>query len=630
MVPRFSAHFQIPLPALAFSLLVSLLSLAILSAGCDSKDTSTIQVRPENPDLSNASQQTNSASSIDQRSASENSSSMLISPEDNLPEPESNLKFRTLESGPDFIYKNGEEAGHVTMVETLGGGVALFDYNNDGYEDILLTGGGTFGEDKKEATRISGYPPALYQNNGNLTFTNVTQPAGIHRDDFYSHGAITQDYDNDGFTDLVITGYGGVLVFHNNGDGTFEEVSQQLNLPSDVWSVGAAWGDIDNDGTLELYLAQYIDWSFANHPFCTGRDQSFLSQKKADNRRDICSPRDFAALPDFLLKFNEHGTLIDISEQAGINKAGKGLGVLMADVDLDGDLDIYVTNDTVANFLWTNQGDGTFQETAALCGVGFDNTGNADGSMGIDMGDFNMDGLPDLFVTNFQNEQFALYKNIGNALFQHVSTASGLLSFQSVYVGWGTAFMDADRDGDEDLFIANGHVNLYPSDATIAQWPIALENIEGRYAKVNKSVGAYFTTAHKGRGIAYGDLDNDGDLDLVYSHINERCSVLINETANENQWLSLQLIGNPSNRAAVGSVVTLKTDKQFQVRQVKGGSSYASSNDTRVFFGIPQSQTIESILIRWPDGTEQTLESPHANTTQTIIQSTPGLSPSSL
>ena len=320
------------------------------------------------------------------------------------------------------------------------------------------------------------------------------------------------------------------------------------------------------------------------------------------------------------MKFNEDGQLTDITQQAGINKAGKGLGVLMADIDLDGDLDIYVTNDTVANFLWTNQGNGTFLETATLCGVGFDNTGNADGSMGIDMGDFNMDGLPDLFVTNFQNEQFALYKNIGNTLFQHVSSASGLLSFQSVYVGWGTTFMDADRDGDEDLFIANGHVKLYPSDATIAQWPIALENIDGRFAKVNKSVGEYFTTAHKGRGIAYGDLDNDGDLDLVYSHINERVSVLINETQNKNQWLSLQLIGQTTNRAAVGSLITLTTTQQTQVRQVKGGSSYASTSDKRVFFGIGEGESIESITIRWPDGVTQTVDVPHTNTTFTIVQ----------
>ena len=619
MVPRFFISLNRNIPALLYTLLPMLL---IILAGCDRHDAMPNSIDTNTSAESNKDQQTSSNDPTSQNPGNQNATSQRLSPEDNLPEPDSNLRFKILASGPDFKYRNGEEAGHVTMLETLGGGVALFDYNNDGQQDLLITGGGRFGKDKKEATEISGYPPALYENNGDLTFTDVPQQAGLDRNDFYSHGAITQDFDNDGFSDLVITGYGGLLVFHNNGDGTFKEITQELKLPKNIWSVGAAWGDIDNDGILELYVAQYIDWSFANHPFCTSQDQSFLSQQKIDNRRDICSPRDFAPLPDFLMKFNDEGRLIDISKQAGINKAGKGLGVLMADVDLDGDLDIYVTNDTVANFLWTNQGDGTFEETATLCGVGFDNTGNADGSMGIDMGDFNMDGLPDLFVTNFQNEQFALYKNIGNALFQHVSSASGLLSFQSVYVGWGTTFMDADRDGDEDLFIANGHVKLHPSDATIAQWPIALENIEGRYAKVNKSVGDYFTSAHKGRGIAYGDLDNDGDLDLVYSHINERCSILINQTKNDNQWVSLKLIGKQSNRAAVGSIITLVTDQQSQVRQIKGGSSYASSNDSRVFFGVPQDQTIKSILIRWPDGFQQTLESPQPNTTQSIIQPT--------
>lgn len=619
MVPRFSVNHNRSLPIVAFLWIVSL-----SIAGCDTDQQTTNPIDPaltseSDPQNHNDSQHSNNPSQITNHNQ-EDPPKPPISPEDTLPEPASTLRFRILDSGPDFAYRNGEEAGHVTMLETLGGGVALFDFNNDGLQDILLTGGGSFGENKQQATEINGHPPALFQNNGDLTFTNVTQSAGLDRDDFYSHGAITQDYDNDGFTDLVITGYGGILVFHNNGDGTFQEVAKQLNLPGDIWSVGAAWGDIDGDGMLELYVAQYIDWSFANHPFCTGQDQSFLSQKKVDNRRDTCSPRDFAPLPDFLLKFNENGQLTDITQQAGINKAGKGLGVLMADIDLDGDLDIYVTNDTVANFLWTNQGNGTFLETATLCGVGFDNTGNADGSMGIDMGDFNMDGLPDLFVTNFQNEQFALYKNIGNTLFQHVSSASGLLSFQSVYVGWGTTFMDADRDGDEDLFIANGHVKLYPSDATIAQWPIALENIDGRFAKVNKSVGEYFTTAHKGRGMAYGDLDNDGDLDLVYSHINERVSVLINETQNKNQWLSLQLIGQTTNRAAVGSLITLTTTQQTQVRQVKGGSSYASTSDERVFFGIGEGESIESITIRWPDGVTQTVDVPHTNTALTIVQ----------
>ncbi len=610
MLPRFFAgHSHSALASLLAGLLI------VFAAGCDSPQSNETPEQVESPDKTESTHQKSNA-----ENANTGQQRTVVTAEDNLPEPESNLRFRILESGPDFAYHNGEEAGHVTMLETLGGGVAIFDYDADGWMDLLFTGGGSFGEDEKEATKISGYPPALYRNNGNLTFTDVTQQAGLLRDDFYSHGALAQDYDNDGLSDLVITGYGGLLVFHNNGDGTFTEKANALDLPTDLWSVGAAWGDIDNDGMLELYVSQYIDWSFTNHPFCTGQDKNFLSQQTVDNRRDICSPRDFSPLPDFLLAFDQQGTLVDISEQAGINKAGKGLGVLMADIDLDGDLDIYITNDTVSNFLWTNQGDGTFKETATLCGVGFDNSGNADGSMGVDLGDFNMDGLPDLFVTNFQNEQFALYKNIGDSLFQHVSSASGLLSFQSVYVGWGTTFMDADRDGDEDLFIANGHVKLYPSDATIAQWPIALENKNGRFAKVNKSVGQYFTTAHKGRGIASGDLDNDGDLDLVYSHINERSSVLINETTNDNQWVSLRLIGQQSNRGAVGCVVTLFSDSQQQVRQVKGGASYASTNDARMFFGIPADQVVEKLIIRWPNGTEQTIESPRVNSGLTIVQ----------
>ncbi|MAQ91149.1 MAG: hypothetical protein CMM03_14930 [Rhodopirellula sp.] len=624
MVPRFSAsqrRKQSPLPnsiltKLCIALMVS--NTLLISPGCDS------QTKPSKPTDQNSNLQSNSDLTQQQPDNRDESPNEQPAPEisaaDNLPEPNSNLRFRLLESGPDFAYRNGEEAGHVTMLETLGGGIAIFDYDADGWMDLLCTGGGRFGADEKEATKIHGYPPALYRNNGDLTFTDVTEQAGIARDDFYSHGALAQDYDNDGLCDVVITGYGGLLVFHNNGDGTFSETAEQLQLPTDLWSVGAAWGDIDNDGTLELYVAQYIDWTFANHPLCTGQAQNFLSQKTVDQRRDICSPRDFAPLPDHLFKFNEEGILEDISTKAGITQAGKGLGVLMADMDLDGDLDIYVTNDTVSNFLWTNQGDGTFEETATLCGVGFDNTGNADGSMGIDLGDFNMDGLPDLFVTNFQNEQFALYKNIGNSLFQHVSSASGLLSFQSVYVGWGTTFIDADRDGDEDLFIANGHVKLYPNDSTIAQWPIALENIEGRFAKVNKSVGEYFTSAHKGRGMASGDLDNDGDLDLIYSHINQRCSVLINETENDNQWFSIKLIGQASNRAAVGARITLITNEGKQVRQIKGGGSYASSHDARTYFGIPAGQTLEQVLIHWPNGDQQTIESAQPNSAVTIIQ----------
>ncbi|HIA63616.1 MAG TPA: CRTAC1 family protein [Planctomycetaceae bacterium] len=608
--------------------------LVLLSAlcGCDNQ---TAQQAPANPEISENPPAQQIPQQSTQLPTQKPANSNNQNPSNNN-EPKSNIRFEQLPQNPKSQYQNHQQANHHTMLETIGGGVALFDYDNDGLIDMLFTGGGHFsnqGDDlaaadanqQPQPTAIHGYPPVLYRNNGDATFTDVTAYAGLNVHTFYSHGAFTADYDNDGCLDILITGFGGLLLFHNNGDGTFEEVASELNLNDQAWSVGAAWGDINNDGIVELYVAHYIDWSFDNHPFCAGKNTSFLSNQNDTNRRDTCSPRIFAPLPDQLFQFDDNGRFVDISQQAGIRSTnnkqyGKGLGVLMADLDLDGDLDIYVTNDTVANFFWRNRGDGAFEEVAALTGVGFDNSGNADGSMGIDLGDYNLDGLPDLFVTNFQSEQFALYKNLGNALFQHVSSATGMLSFPSSYVGWGTAFVDADNDGDEDLFVANGHVQRYPVDSSITQLPIALENKNGRFAKVNHSLGSYFTSEHNGRGIATGDLNNDGYVDLAYTHVNQNCSVLINHTDNNNQWITLQLIGTKCNRSAIGTRVTLTTNTGKQVRQIKGGSSFASSNDSRIFFGIAANAQISQLEVHWAGGETQIINSPAPNQQLTIIQ----------
>ena len=590
-------------------------------SGCGNQTTHETPINPEIPDPPPAQQTPQQPAQIPTQTPV-NATNQNIRRND---ESKSNIRFGQLQHNPKSQYRNHQQANHHTMLETIGGGVALFDYDNDGLIDLLFTGGGQFFENDGLSPSINGHPPVLYRNNGDATFTDVTADAGLNVQPFYSHGAFTADYDNDGCLDILITGFGGLLLFHNNGDGTFEEVASNLNLNDPAWSVGAAWGDVDNDGILELYVAHYIDWSFDNHPFCAGKNTSFLTNQNDTNRRDTCSPRLFAPLPDQLFQFDDNGRFVDISQQAGIRTTnnrqyGKGLGVLMADIDLDGDIDVYVTNDTEANFFWCNRGDGTFEEVAALTGVGFDNSGNADGSMGIDLGDYNLDGLPDLFVTNFQSEQFALYKNLGNALFQHVSSATGMLSFPSSYVGWGTAFVDADNDGDEDLFIANGHVQRYPIDSSITQLPIALENNNGRFTKVNHSLGPYFTAEHNGRGIASGDLNNDGYVDLAYTHVNQNCSVLINHTNNHNQWITLQLIGTKCNRSAIGTRVTMTTKNGTQIRQIKGGSSFASSNDSRIFFGIAENTQITQLEIHWAGGETQIITSPAPNQQLTIIE----------
>ncbi len=509
----------------------------------------------------------------------------------------------TAASGINFTYRNGEEAGHLTLLESLGGGVALFDYDRDGLLDIFVTGGGYF-----DGKTIRGYPGRLYRNLGNFKFEDVTERAGLNAAPFYGHGVAVADYDNDGWPDLLVTGYGGVRLYHNER-GKFVDVTDKAGLrpakpPVVDWCTSAAWGDLNSDGFPDLYITRYVDWSFENHPKCPG----YLPDKPVG----ICSPRNFKGLPDSLFLNNGDGTFRDASSEWGLRPDGKGLGVLIADLDGDGKPDVYVANDTTENFLYLNKG-GKFEEAGFARGVAYDGGGTAQGSMGVDAADYDGTGRFSLFVTNYQNEPHALYRNLGAGRFHFASQAAGITAIGFAFVGFGTAFADFDRDGAEDLIIANGHISHDPAPPSeYKQRPVVFRNLARaepgtitRFRDVSAHAGPYFQTKRVGRGVAVGDLNTSGRLDIVISHTNEPVAILRNTSPDNHHWLGVALVGKPG-RDATGAVLTLEAGGRKLVRQVKGGGSYLSSSDRRILFGIDTATDVGTLTVRWPSGKVQT------------------------
>jgi enediyne biosynthesis protein E4 len=534
----------------------------------------------------------------------------------------------TANSGINFTFKNGEEADEYTILETLGGGVGLIDYDQDGKLDIFVTGGGHF-KDKQ----VFGHPCKLYRNEGNWKFRDVTAEVGLDKVLHYSHGVAVGDFDNDGWPDLLVTGYGRMTLYRNN-HGKFEEVTEKAGLidkRSPHWSTSAAWADFNGDGFLDLYICHYVDWSFQNHPLCPGY--------RVGQPRDTCSPRQFKGLVHALYLNNGDGTFRDATEEAGL-KAGKGLGVVVADFNDDGKPDIYVANDTTDNFLYLNQTpwpaqsgqlaprvdsdkkqlaervahNVKFEEVGIGRGVATGENGKPNGSMGVDTADFDGSGFLSLFVTNFQGEMHDLYRNGGKGQFNHASVMSGISVIGQDYVGWGGGFLDFDNDGAEDLLICNGHVARFPPPpATLAQRPVLFRNlhrpgdraIAARFTAMTQSGGPYFRTEHRARGVALGDLDNDGKIDLVISHVNEPVTILRNRLENGSHWLGVQLVGKP-NADAIGARLTLEVGNRKLVRTVKGGASYLSSSDRRVVFGLGSAANVGKLTVRWPSGQTQT------------------------
>lgn len=505
--------------------------------------------------------------------------------------------------GIDFTYRNGIEAGHRAMPEFLGGGVALLDYDIDGRLDVTFAGGGQF-----EGQRLTGRATSLYRCEGRR-FADRALTAGLAGQDLYSHAICAADYDGDGFRDVLVTGWTGVLLYRNQGDGTFRDVTVAADLKAPRWTSTAVWGDFDRDEHLDLVLVRYVDWSFANHPRCSGRDE----------QHDVCSPAGFDPLPDSLMLSNADGTFRDATAEWDLRADGKGLGVVAADLDEDGDLDLYVANDTTANFLYRNDGE-RFTEIGLISGAGYDTVGAPDGSMGTDVGDFDGDGRLDIWVANFEQEAFALYRSVGGLSYLHASEMTGVAAEAGFYVGWGTLFFDLELDGDPDLFVSNGHSNYFPRHSERQQRPLLFENREGvRLTNIAPAAGPYFTAIHDGRGAASGDLDGDGRPDLVISHLNAPAAVLLNRTP-AGKSAALRLVGTRSPREPIGATVTVEIGGRRRVFPLRGGGSYLSTDDGVLRIGFGNQDEADGVTVRWPSGAMQTVRGLTAGRAALLIE----------
>ena len=505
-------------------------------------------------------------------------------------------------TGLTFTHVNGA-TGKYYMPELMGSGVALFDYDNDGDLDVFLVQGGSLGSDG----RSPGPTCRLFRNDltvgpdgkRTLHFTDVTEQAGLGLRT-YGMGVAVGDYNNDGFLDLFITSFGAVYLYRNNGNGTFTDVTAPAGLSDSLWSTSAAFIDYDRDGNLDLYIANYLDFTLTSDKVC----------RDAVGARDYCGPRAYRPVPDKLYHNDGNGHFTDVTEAAGISKAdGAGLGVATGDYNGDGWPDIYVANDATPNQLWINHHDGTFVDEGLLSGAALNASGNPEGSMGIASGDFDNDGDEDLFVTNIVGETFALYVNDGRGNFEDARTRVGLATPTAAFTGFGTDWFDYDNDGLLDLFVANGAVNVIEAQRG-QPLPFKMRNqlfhnIGGRFQETSAQGGPAFERAEIGRGAAFGDIDNDGDVDIVVTNNSGPVRLLLNQEPHPgaSHWLQVRAVQNTKNRFAFGAWVSVeRAGKPTLWRRVRTDGSYLSASDSRLHFGLGDATSVTGITIQWPDG----------------------------
>jgi len=491
------------------------------------------------------------------------------------------------------------------ILESFGGGAAFLDYDQDQKLDVLLVRGSTI----QNFLKKGGDPIAsLYHNDGDGTFTDITQQSGLGAARGWGMGVTVADYDNDGYPDVFITGFGRNFLFHNQGDGTFVDVTDKAGLRGGGWSTGAAFADYDRDGFLDLYVARYVEFDVRNPP---RRNSSCVFQAI----EVYCGPTGFLGSPDILYHNNGNGTFTDVSARAGITDLKNkyyGLGVTWADYDNDGWPDVFVANDITPRYLYHNNKNGTFTDQGTMSGVAYDEQGMTQGSMGVDFGDYDNDGWMDVTETNFSHEPKELYRNLHNGLFDDVTYPSGIGDPSWHYLSWGTQFIDYDNDGWLDIFTVNGHV--YPemdrpnTGTTFSQRPLLFRNNgNGTFEEVGESSGEAMKKKYGGRGAAFGDFDNDGDIDVLVNNIDAAPTLLRNDGGNQLNWLEILLVGTRSNRDAIGARLTLQAGSLRMIREIKAGGSFMSTSDRRAHFGLGKARTVDTLEIRWPSGAVETL-----------------------
>ncbi len=505
---------------------------------------------------------------------------------------------QTQQAGIHFKHTNGTSKQKY-LPETMGAGGLFFDYNNDGHLDIYLVNSGTLSSTSQLSSRHPDHTNVLYRNNGNGTFVDVTAEAGLQQNRGYGMGCLAADYDNDGDPDIYLTNFGKNQLYRNNGDGTFTDVTSRAGIGDGNWSVSASFGDFNRDGYLDLYVANYLDYQLETAHAC------FL-----EGVHIYCGPHEYPGAHDTLYRNNGDGTFTDVTTRAGVHNTGKGLGTLFTDYNNDGYPDIFVANDAVPDFLYRNNGNGTFTDVAVTAGVAYNSEGRATASMGIADGDYDNDGALDIFITNFSLEINSLFHNDNDGFYTMTTFEAGLADHSFSQLGFGTQFLDADNNGTLDIFVANGHVWDNVSEITPAlsykqRCQIFGNTGQGRFTDLSDAAGAFFTHPIVARGAAIGDYNNDGATDILVTTCGETPALLRNDSNTEtrkNNWVKIRLVGTESNRDGIGAKVWVHTHETTQLREVTCGGSYASGSELTLLFGIGTQETIQSIKVEWPNG----------------------------